>query len=71
MLSLRESLASREEQLAEFLEKLQNAPTIAAMVLIALQIGRFLAVKLVEAELTRRAEEKTEWPDCSECGTRS
>ncbi len=68
MLALRESLASSEEQLVELLGQLQNAPTIAAMVLIALQIARFLAVKLVEAELSRRAEKKTKWPFCKKCG---
>ena len=35
-----------------------------------MHLARLLAVKLVENELTKRANEKTEWPACAECGGR-
>ena len=38
------------------------------LVIIGLQLARLFAVKLVENELAKRADEKTQWPPCPECG---
>ena len=56
-----------DSKIAEVYLKLQESQTIAMMVIIALQLARLLAVKLVEHELAKRANEKTEWPPCPEC----
>ena len=55
-------------KIVEMYLKLQESQTIAMMVIIALQLARLLAVKLVENELAKRANEKTQWPPCPECG---
>jgi hypothetical protein len=34
----------------------------------AWRLARLLAVKLVEKELTERAQRPTEWPNCEKCG---
>ncbi len=59
-----------DPKIVELLNKLRDSKKIAVMVIIAFQLARLLAVKLVEQELSRRAEEPTEWSNCSECGAR-
>lgn len=59
-----------DDKIAPVYFKLQESQTIMMMVIIALQLARLLAVKLVENELAKRANEKTQWPPCPECGGR-
>ncbi len=64
------SVVNSDPKIKEIYFKLQRSQTIAAIVVVALQLARLLAVKLVEQELARRAKEPTQWPACSECGTK-
>jgi hypothetical protein len=54
--------------LQALLVAVENAPTLAAMMLAAWQLARALAVRLVEEELKERAQRPTEWPLCKKCG---
>jgi len=56
--------------LAELLVAVENAPTLAAMMLAAWQLARAIAVAVVEDVLAERAQRPTEWPTCEKCGKR-
>ena len=43
-----------DDKIAEMYLQLQESQTIAMMVIIALQLARLLAIKLVEHELAKR-----------------
>ena len=45
-------------------EKLKSESTLAGMVLIALQMGLWLARAVLESEIQRRAEEPSKWGTC-------
>jgi len=51
-------------------DELENAPTLALLIMAAWQLDRVLAVRLVEEILTKRAQVKTEWELCPKCGKR-
>jgi len=51
-------------------DELENAPTLALLIMAAWQLARVLAVRLVEEILTKRAQVKTEWEVCPKCGKR-
>ena len=67
---LSESSNENRPQLIELYNKLQSALGIVALVLVALEIGRLMAIEAAEEELARRAVEPTEWPCCPECGAK-
>ena len=46
----------------------RKCPSLGAMIFAAWRLARLLAVKLVEEELTERAQRPTEWPNCEKCG---
>ncbi|MBI3987994.1 MAG: ISKra4 family transposase [candidate division NC10 bacterium] len=54
----------------ELLGAVENAPSLALMVLAAWRLARTLAVRVVEEVLAERAQQPTEWLTCPECGTR-
>jgi hypothetical protein len=56
--------------LEELLVAVENAPTLAAMMLAAWQLARAIAVAVVEDVLAERAQRPTEWPTCDKCGKR-
>jgi len=56
--------------LPELLVAVENAPTLAAMMLAAWQLARAIAVAVVEDVLAERAQRPTEWPTCEKCGKR-
>jgi hypothetical protein len=49
---------------------LSTAPTLAGMVLVALEVGLMMARWVLENELARRAEAPQVWPHCPHCGSR-
>ena len=65
-----DSLVNSDTKMVELLEKIRNSQKIAVMVIVGLQLARLLAVKFVEQELARRAEQPTQWSGCPECGAR-
>lgn len=51
------------------LDQIANAPTLSQMIVAAWQLARLLAVELVEETLAKRAQAKTEWGTCQQCGS--
>jgi hypothetical protein len=51
-------------------EELQTAPSLSAMVWIALTMGLLVARLLVESALSDRAQKPVAWGDCPSCGHR-
>ena len=70
MSCLRESIRHTGGDLAELLVAVENAPTLAAMMLAAWQLARAIAVAVVEDVLAERARHPTEWPMCKKCSKR-
>ena len=56
--------------LQELFCRLENAISLAALVLAAGQFARRLAILLIEETLTKRAQPKTEWSNCPKCDTK-
>jgi len=52
------------------LDELANATRLSLLIMAAWQLARVLAVRLVEETLTKRAQAKTEWVRCLQCGKR-
>jgi hypothetical protein len=52
------------------IDELENAATISLLIVVAWQLARKLAVRLVEEILAKRAQAKTEWEYCPRCGKR-
>ncbi len=52
------------------IDELENAATISLLIVVAWQLARKLAVRLVEEILAKIAQVKTEWDYCPRCGKR-
>ena len=70
MFCLSQSIAQSDPYLQELVEKTKNASTLAMLILAALQLGRVVAVKVVEEILNERGQAPTKWPLCAKCGTK-
>jgi len=70
MFCLSQSIAQRDPYLQELVEMIRNAPSLAILILGALQLGRVVAVKVVEEILNERGQAATKWSLCSKCGTK-
>ena len=55
--------------LQELLRAVEQAPSLALMLLAAWQFARVLTIRLVESVLTQRAQQPTPWPACPRCRT--
>ncbi len=51
-------------------DELEKATTLSLLIIAAWQLARVLTVKIVEEMLTGRAQAKTEWEPCPQCGKR-
>jgi len=65
---LSNSIAQSGPYLQELVEKIKNAPSLALLVLAALQLGRAVAVKVAEEVLNERGQTPTKWSPCPGCG---
>jgi len=65
-----EQLCQGQPEWEKHCEQLQSASTLSQMVQIGLQMGLFLARKLIEQELEQRAQQPMNWDNCSLCGTK-
>jgi hypothetical protein len=70
MFCLTEIIVQSDPSLQELAEKIKNAPSLAMMILAAVQLGRAVAVKVVEEILNERGQAPTKWPLCSQCGSK-
>ncbi len=68
MSCLIQSIAQSDPVLQELVEKIRNATSLAWLILVALQLGRAVAVKVAEEVLNERGQVRTKWPGCPQCG---
>jgi len=69
MLCLLNSISEKEPALAKKFEALENSPTFTVLVLSAWRLAMCIAVRFVEAELEKRATQKSTWGKCPHCGS--
>jgi hypothetical protein len=70
MFCLSQSIAQSDPQLQELIEKIKDVPSLAMLILAVLQLGRIVAVKVVEEILNERGQAPTKWSLCSKCGAK-
>lgn len=70
MLSSPTIISQFEPDLQSLFEQLEAASSLSRIVLLAVQLARRLAVRIIAAVLQRRAELPTNWPLCPVCGRR-
>ncbi len=70
MISLTDSLRQGAPALQDLLAAVQQAPTLAQMVLAAWRLGLAVALLVVQEVVLARAQAPTVWPTCPQCGAR-
>lgn len=65
-----EIIAEARKEIQEMLEKISEVKPLSKMILVALELGRKVAVMTVEATLAKRAQARCKWPRCPKCGAR-
>ena len=70
MSCLMETIRENNPEWQAMLDELANATTLCLVIMAAWQLARVLAVRLVEESLMSRAQTKTEWERCEQCGKR-
>lgn len=70
MVAFFEQLCQEQPEWEQYWQQLRTAEHLSTIVWIALQMGLFIARRVVEAELGQRAAAATVWGNCPECGTR-
>lgn len=68
MSCLSHTIAQSDPSLQELMEKIKNAPSLALLILAALQLGRMVAVKVAEEILNERGQAPDAGGVCSDCG---
>lgn len=61
-------LSAGNPEIAKCVEEMISAETLAMLILLGLQLGRLIGVKVIEEVLRNRASEKSEVYNCKECG---
>ena len=67
MLCLHDSIRHNDPAVQRLLSAVEDAPSLAALILAAWQVARVLTVHLVEAVLADRARCPSAWPRCPQC----
>lgn len=70
MLSVLVPMFSDDPEWTKLCRQLQSASQLSLIVLVAWQMGQWLAHRIVEEHLQHQAFEPTEWPNCRACGHR-
>jgi hypothetical protein len=68
MLCLNDSIRHHDPSVQRLLRAVEEARSLTMLVLAAWQVGRLLAVHLIEAVLAARARQPSAWPSCPRCG---
>ena len=61
-------ITQNDSSLQYLIEKLRNATSLAVLILVALQLGRAVATKVVEEILNERGQVPDQGGTCSQCG---
>lgn len=64
------SIRHLDPSLQELVVAVEQAPSLALMILAAWQLAHRLAILLVQETLTQRAQQPTAWTGCPKCGAR-
>lgn len=70
MFCLSESIAQSDREIQELVEEIKKKTTLAMLILTAIELGRVVAVKVVEEILNERGQVSTNWSQCPKCKTR-
>jgi hypothetical protein len=70
MITFNEEAPVADLEWQQMREQLRQSTSLASIVLVAWQMGLWLARQIVEYELERRAQVAEHWGVCSECGQR-
>jgi hypothetical protein len=65
-----ETIRETNPEWQAMLDEIVKATTFSLLIMAAWQLARVLAVRVVEETLTSRAQTKTEWERCEQCGQR-
>jgi hypothetical protein len=65
-----EQLCQAHPEWQQYWKQMTEAEHLSAMVWVALQMGLFIARRVVEQELGYRAARSTAWGHCPQCDTR-
>ena len=68
MLRLNDSIRHHDPSVQRLLSVVEEACSLTTLVLAAWQVGRLLAVHLIEAVLAARGRQPSAWPSCPRCG---
>lgn len=68
MSCLADSISQNDSSLQELIERMRNATALVLLILIALQLGRAVAAKVVEGILNERGQAPDEGGTCPQCG---
>ena len=68
MLCLNDSIRHHDPSVQRLLSTVEEARSLTTLVLAAWQVGRLLAVHLIEAVLAARARQPAAWPSWPRCG---
>ena len=68
MLCLPDSIRDDDPSMQWLLRVVEDAPSLAALILATWQVARVFAIHLIEAVLAERARQPTTWPPCPACG---
>jgi hypothetical protein len=70
MIASLELLCQAHPEWEQYCKQMAEAEHLSAMVWVALQMGLFIARRLVEQELGHRAARPTDWGNCPKCDSR-
>jgi hypothetical protein len=70
MITSPEGATAKDIEWQQMKDRLSNSTTLASLVLIAWQMGLWLARSILEYELHKRSHQPQDWGYCSHCGER-
>ena len=62
------NIIQKNSEIQKLISEIKSTQLLGLIILKALRLAFVLAVKIVEAELTERSKEPTDWPNCPNCG---
>ena len=68
MLCLSDSIRHDDPCVQQLLRRIEEAPTLAQLILAVWPLARVLALHVVEYVLAERAQRPRAWPPCPSCG---